>query len=252
MALPPDTSKPSPASQRDAAQQEGFLREVDEALREQQFMDIMRKYGRPIGLALAAGLLGLAGYLWYDHSVKQQAAERSEKFVLALDKMGANGLTADAVARDLEPLTKEGSAGEKAAAALMRAGIAQQQGRSEEAAKGFAAIASDSAAPQVFRDLATIREVTIRFDSLPPQQVVDRMKALAVPGNPWFGSAAELTGMAWLKAGQPDKAAPLFSAVAKDKTVPESLRARMRLLAGELGADPGDLPTPAAAQGAQQ
>ena len=251
MALPPENPKPSPASQRDAAQQEGFIREVDEALREQQFMDILRNYGRPIGIAVAAGLLGLGGYLTWDHYTKQAAAERSEKFILALDRMGTNGLAAGAVSRELEPLTKEGSAGEKAAAAMMLAVMAQQQGKSDEAAKGFAAIAADSAAPQVFRDLATIREVSIKFDSMQPQQVVDRLKALAVPGNPWFGSAAELTGMAWLKAGQPAKAGPLFSAAAKDKNVPESLRKRMMLMAGQLGADPGEIPTPGATQGAQ-
>jgi hypothetical protein len=92
--------------------------------------------------------------------------------------------------------------------------------------------------------------VSIRFDSLPPQQVIDRLKPLAVPGNAWFGSAGELVGMAYLKQGKPELAGPLFAAIGKNTEVPSSLRSRMRQVAGQLGYDAGtdDVTTPAAAQ----
>jgi len=67
--------------------------------------------------------------------------------------------------------------------------------------------------------------------------VVARLKPLAVPGNAWFGSAGELVGAAYLKQGRPELAGPLFAQIAKDKTVPETLRARARQLAGVLGVD---------------
>jgi hypothetical protein len=67
--------------------------------------------------------------------------------------------------------------------------------------------------------------------------VVDRLKPLAVPGNPWFGSAGELVGMAYLRQGKNDLAGPLFAAIAKDESVPASLRSRTRQLAGLLGYD---------------
>lgn len=225
-----------------AAQQDGFLREVDEALREDQMVSVLKRFGKPIGLGIAAGLLGLAGYLYWDHTTKQAAGERSERTVLALEKATAGPASAEAAAKDLEALAKDGSDGSKAAAAMLVAGIKQQQGKTEDAAKAYAAISADTGVPQPYRDLATIREMTIRFDALQPQQVVDRLKPLAVPGNAWFGSAGELVGMAYLKQGKPDLAGPLFAAMAKDKGVPRSLRARARLIAGQLGADPGDDP----------
>jgi hypothetical protein len=225
-----------------SAQQDGFLREVDEALREDQMVGALQRYGKPLGLALAAGLLGLGGYLYWDHSVKQAAAERSEKTVLALETLTAGPTSADAAAKDLAALAKDGSDGSKAAAAMLVAAVKQQQGKGDEAAKAFAAIAADTAVPQPYRDLAAIRDVAIRFDTMPPQQVIDRLKPLAVPGNAWFGSAGEMVGMAYLKAGKPDQAGPLFAAMAKDKGVPKSLRARARLIAGQLGADPGEDP----------
>ncbi|MFC0590525.1 tetratricopeptide repeat protein [Novosphingobium aquiterrae] len=252
MALPPDSPKKSPLDDRLAAQQDGFLREVDEALREDQMVGAFKRYGRTVGTAIAVGLLGLAGYLYWDHSQKQAAAERSERMILALEKAQAGPSSAQAALGDFDALAKDGSTGSKAAAALTAAAIRQQQGKTDEAAKAYAAIAADNSAPQPYRDLATLRDVAMRFDAMPPQQVVDRLKALAVPGNAWFGSAGELSGLAYLKLNKPDQAGPLFAAIAKDKTVPQSLRARASLLAGQLGFEAPEAPTPAAASAAPQ
>jgi hypothetical protein len=135
----------------------------------------------------------------------------------------------------------QGSApGPKAVAQLMRAGIALQQGKRDDALKLFASVSADSSAPQPYRDLAAIREVAAKFDAMPPQQVIDRLKHLAVPGNPWFGSAGELVGMAYLKQNNTALAGPLFAAIARDKDSPDTLRNRVRQLAGLLGVDAVD------------
>lgn len=249
LALPP-SNRTAPSKPEDAAdaQQDVFLREVDDALREDELKSILTRYGKPIGGVVAAGLLALAGYLWWDSSTKQAAAERSEQAIIALDKLEAGN--AAAALTDLDGLTKNGSDGSMAAAAMTRAAILVQQGKTEDGAKAFAAIAADTAVPQAFRDLATIREVTLRFETLPPQQVIDRLKPLAVPGNAWFGSAGELVGMAYLKLGKPDQAGPLFAAIGKNTEVPTTLRTRMRQLAGQLGYDAGsdDVSAPGATQ----
>ena len=67
--------------------------------------------------------------------------------------------------------------------------------------------------------------------------MIDRLKPLATPGNPWFGSAGELVAMAYLKQGKQDLAGPLFAAIAKDEDVPQTLRSRTRQMAGLLGYD---------------
>ena len=233
MALRPKS--PEDKVEQKAAEQDVFLREVDEALRKDQALGLAKRYGVAIGVAAGAGLLALAGYLYWDSSTKQAAAQRSERFMIAIDRLDAGS---DAAASaELAPLVSEGTGGSKAAAALMRAGIAQKQGKLNEASKAYATIAADSSAPQPFRDLATLREVAARFDVMTPQQVVDRLRPLAVPGNAWFGSAGEMLGLAYLKQGKPELAGPLFAAIAKDKAVPETLRSRGRQMAGQLGVD---------------
>ena len=63
------------------------------------------------------------------------------------------------------------------------------------------------------------------------------MQPLAKAGSPWFGSAGELTGMAMIKQGKKTEAGRLFAAIAADRQVPESIRARSVQIAGTLGVD---------------
>ena len=107
----------------------------------------------------------------------------------------------------------------------------------DKAAALFRQVADDKSIAQPYRDLATVRMVAVQFDKLPPQQVVDRLKPLAVPGGPWFGSAGEMVASAYLKLNRPQEAGKLFAAIAKDKKVPDSLRSRAVQMAGSLGFD---------------
>lgn len=243
MALPPDRSVPSSDkfAKRQAAQGDVFLREVDDALREDQVFGAIRQYGKPVGIVVAAGLLGLAGWLWYDNHSAAKGGEQGEVLTQALDQVEARRLQTGS--DGLAPIAKDGNPGIRAAAQMMRAGVYAEENKPDEAAKGFAAIAADTALPQVYRDLATIREVAVKFDKLPPQQVIDRLKPLAEPGKPWFGSAGELVGMAYLKQGRNDLAGTLFGEMAKDKTVPATLRRRAAQLAGPLGVDAAEDPS---------
>lgn len=243
MALRP-TSSDTPSSSiasRDESQQDAFLREVDDALREDQLKQFMVRYGKPVGAAIAAGLLALAGYLWWSSSQETAAGERGEKLTLALEQVEKGNLkTGD---KDLAAVIRDnGGTGTAAAAMLMRAGIALEQGRRDEAVTLFATVAADGNAPKPFRDLATIREVAANYDRMKPDMVVERLKPLAQKGNPWFGPAGELLAMAYLDQNKPNLAAPLLADIARDKDAPESLRRRVRQLAGLLGADAVDDP----------
>ena len=242
LALPPTNAQnpanANPASQkfaeRDAAQNNAFLREVDDALREDALLGALQRYGKPVLAAVVAGLLALAGYLWWGSHRESQMAAHGEQFTLALDQLDAGN--PGAASTGLASLAA-GSDGSAAAAKLLQADIALKQGNKTQAASLYAALADDSAAPEPFRQLATIRDVAVRFDSMAPGDVVARLKPLAVPGNPWFGSAGELEGMAYLKQGNTALAAPLFGAIARDTKTPETLRARAGQEAGLLGYD---------------
>ena len=124
--------------------------------------------------------------------------------------------------------------GYRAMARLTQAGITAKTDPAA-GATNYQAIANDAGLPQAIRDLALVRAITLQFDSIPPAEVVARLKPLTVANNPWFGSAGELTGMAYLKMNRKDLAAPLFAAIARAPDVPVGLRGRAAGMATALG-----------------
>lgn len=245
MAPNPPTLRPTDPRNRASrlasvgdAQQDVFVREVDDAVREEQFHQALRKYARPVGAAVAAGLAALAGYLWYDSHRAAVTEDHAVAFTQALDQVEAGQL--DAARAKLAGLTTDSGAGYQAASKMLAAGIDAQQGKADAAAKAFEAISADTNAPQPYRDLATVRLVGLRFDAMKPDDVIARLKPLAVPGNAFFPSAGELVGLAYMKKGQNNQAGPLFAAIAKQKDAPDSIKSRARQLAGLLGVDTVD------------
>lgn len=251
MALRPTRpqSRTDQLAERKSAEDDVFLREVDDALRQDEMIGAFKRYGRPIAIAAVLGLAAFGGYLWWDNSRSVAVGAHGEQLTVALERASAGRL--DLADKQLGPIAAEAGDGTRAAAKLAQAGIALQQGKTDVAARLYAEVSGDADAPKPMRDLAIIREVAARYDTMPPQQAIDRLKPLAVPGNPWFGSAGEMTAMAWLKLGKAEMAGPLFAAVSRDKEAPQSLRSRARQMAGLLGVDAID-DADKAANGAQQ
>jgi hypothetical protein len=223
------------SDQKRAASEDVLLREVDDAVRQDQYADFGRRYGKPLLAALALGLVAFGGYLYWDHRQEAAMERQSETLVSALDRLQAGDLAG--ASSQLDPLIAEGDGGAATQAALLKAGIAMEQGRNAEAAELYAGIAADGDAPQLMRDLATIRQVAATFDSLEPSEVIARLEPMAVPGKPFFGSAGEMMAMAYLEQGKNREAGALFASIAKDETQPEALRSRSRQMAGVLGVD---------------
>jgi hypothetical protein len=212
-----------------------FVREVEENLRRDQLRDFSKKYA---GWMIAAVILFLAaagGWIyWQDYRARQ-----SEKAVEGLAQVFADSGKAGAVNIDqrLDALANNGSKAVRASALLARAAEAIQQSDSKSAIARYRQIAGDTSLPQPYRDLALIRQTTLEFDGLKPDQVIARLQPLAKADTPWFGSAGELTAMALIKQGKKAEAGNLLAQISKDPKVPDAMRARASQLASTLGVD---------------
>lgn len=211
------------------------MREVDDALREDQLASAFKRWGMPVGAALVVALGALGGGLWWKSHQDSLAQDRAIAMTRAIDQIDAT--RTDLATATLDPIAKGDAPGSATVARLLQAGLAMQGGKTADAIKIYDAVAGDANAPKVLRDLATVRGVAAAFDTLPPATVVARLKPLSLPGNPWFGPAGELSALALLKQGNNAQAGVLLSAMAKDKDLPDTLKARSRQLAGLLGYD---------------
>ncbi len=218
-----------------AGSDEAFLREVDDAVRASDMTNFWQRYGRWLLLVLVAGLLAFGGYIIHRNQQQAKADLQSEEFVDAMDKLRA-GQEKEARTM-LATLAKADQPGYRAMAQLVEANLLGEDGQTKQAIAIYAKVAGDTSLPQTFRDLALIRQTSAEFDTLAPQAVVDRLKPLATPGHAWFGSAGELTALAYIKMGKENLAGPIFAQIAKQDGLPQTLRSRAQQMAGALGVD---------------
>ncbi len=237
MALTPNTPTAPADKRRDRAlaEEDVLMREVDEAVRKDEMSGFAARYGKLIIAAIVIGLALFAGYLFWNSQHEAKLESQSEELVRALDQIEAGNLDGGVAA--LEPIGRDGLEGGQAIALMMQAGIAQERGNAQEAAKLFAQVAASDDTPDTLRDLAIVREVAATFDARQPADIIARLKPLAVPGNPYFGSAGEMVAMAYLEQGKRREAGALFAAISKADDLPASLRSRTRRMAGLLGVD---------------
>ena len=228
---------------------ESFYREVDEELRKERMTGWWQRYGKVAIAGVILLLAAIAGAIWWHNDQARKAGERGERLTQVFQDVQA-GKAKGADPR-LDALAAEGSPGYRAAALLTKAALALEADNVAGAVAAYKIVAEDGDLPEPYRNLALIRQTALEFDRLPPATVVQRLQPLAVPGNPWFGSAGEMIAVAHLKQNQPERAAPIFAAISKDETVPETMRSRAVQMAGALGVDAvKDAPASGASPGA--
>ena len=222
MAQPPDIS-------------DTFVKEVDENLRRDRINDFFKDNAGWLigGLVLFLAVCG--GIIWYQQHRVDLAEQHVEQLATIYKDIGS-GNTAK-VPQQLDDLSNSSSKAVRATALFTRAAFALQQNDAKLAIATYKKIGEDSSMPEAYRNAALIRQTALEFDQLEPQQVIARMKPLALAGNPWFGTASEMTALALVKQGKKKEAGQLFATIAKDKNVPQSLRDRAIQIAGSLGTD---------------
>jgi hypothetical protein len=225
----------APPADKRAGSDEAFLREVDDAVRASDLQSFWRRFGRWLLLGLVLALAAFGGWIIYQNQQREIREKQSEAFIDAMDKLQAGN---DKQARAaLAKLTNAEQPGYRAMAQIVAANLEAESGDPKAAIAAYAKVAEDPGLPQPFRDMGLIRQTMSEFDTLAPQQIIDRLKPLAVPGNPWFGSAGEMTAIAYMKLGKDNTAGPIFAQIAKQKDLPQSLRGRAMQMAGALGID---------------
>jgi hypothetical protein len=214
-----------------------FLREVDENLRRDQLRDFFKANAPWLIAAVVLFLVASGGFIWWNQHKLQRSQADVEQLAQIYKDIGSGDLTR--TPQQLDELSNSGSKAVRASAEFTRAAVALQQGNVQSAAAAYKTIAADDGLPAPYRDAALVRETAIEFDQLQPQEVIARLEPLAKRGEPWFGSAGEMTALALLKQGRRHEAGQLFTAIAKDPSAPDGIRARAMEVAGSLGVEAG-------------
>ncbi|MCU0831604.1 MAG: tetratricopeptide repeat protein [Rhizobiaceae bacterium] len=209
-----------------------FIREVDEELRNDQFKSIWRRFGPLIigGALLVVG--GVAGWVGYDYWQTSRANASGDRFLAALDQ-ARDGNTAEALTA-LQSLQADGTGAYPMLAKLRAAGL-QAETDAKAAIAAFDAFAADTSVPQPLRDIARLRAAYLLVDNGTYEEVAQRAELLSADGNPLRHSAREAMGLAAWKAQRDDDARRLFGQIADDPQAPRGVAERAGIMLALIG-----------------
>ena len=228
MALPPSTDV-----------NETFLREVDEEYRRDNIRDFFVENRLFLISVVVLFLAATGGWIWWQSYQRERTGRDVEELARIYRDLGQGKF--DQARPQLKELEESSSEAVRTTAIFTSAAIDLQKNDSKAAAAKYRSLAEDEDLAQPYRDIALIRQTSLEFDQLKPEEVIARMKPLAAPGEPWFGSAGEMTALALIKQGKKDEAGKLFAAISRDRSVPEVIRGRAVQMASSLGIDASDL-----------
>jgi hypothetical protein len=214
---------------------EAFYREVDEELRRDQALMFWQRWRVAILGGAILLIAAVAGFMWWQNQRQARTAEQGEALVAALDSL-EKGTVASA-GPQIAQLEQSNVEGYRAAGLFSRANVMVETGNVPGAIAVLRRIAGDESLADPYRHAALVRQTALEFDRMRPEAIVARLAPLVRRGHPWLGSAGELTAHAHLRQQRPDLAARVFAAIARDETVPESIRSRAVQMAGALGVD---------------
>ncbi len=215
---------------------DSFIEEVSEEVRRDKLFGLFRKYGWIAALVL---ILIVGGSAYNEYSKAQRASafqDRGDALLAAITETDPQERLTK-----LSSLEKEG--GSSYLTKLFRAQTAIDAKNPDEAIVLYDLLAEDTTAPEIYRDMATLKShfLTRGDETLDVQTA--RLDPLTVAGRPFRLLALEARAIAFMEAGQSDAAQEDLSNILLDPETQQGLSQRAQqlilLMGGELPEMPG-------------
>jgi hypothetical protein len=206
-----------------------FIAEIKEDVRRDQLIEIWNKYGNYIIGIILIALLCTGVYLFWKHQIEKELYNEATVYEEALN-LSKDGKTKEAKDK-LNKLIATASVGYKTLASFELAKMKADDFK--ESLAIYQAMVNVAKIPEVYRQLASYKSMVIKVNN---NQKVDFEAELRSLGNksPWLPSAIELEAIAYLKAGQDQKARSVFAQLSQSKEIPSGLRLRAIALSEEV------------------
>jgi hypothetical protein len=204
-----------------------FLREVDEAVRQERYKRLWDKYGfYAIGAAVVL-ISGVAGYQAWSFWKSQQAQNAGAEFVRALSVQAEDSPEAR---QTFAELAAQGPTGYRVLSRLQLAAAEAKAGETAKAVALYDELAQDGRVDPILQGYARIQAATLRLDEADSAEIEQRVGEIAAGDGYWRYSARELLGLAAYRAKNQAEAEKHFSRLVGDPGTPQNLRRRAEVL----------------------
>ena len=218
---------------RGSGQSDEFIREVDEAVRQDRWLKLWKQYGTyVIAAALAVVVGSTAGVGWRAWQDSQRQAE-AERYMAAIELLRQER-PAEA-AEVLDALARDSSSGYAVLARLQAAQALGEAGDRAGKLDMLGQLTADAEAATLYRDLGQLLAAQEAFAAAGQDDLSRQLAKLAADGSPWRYSALELSALAQLRAGETEAARATLTLLAEDPRTPPNLGRRAAELLNALG-----------------
>lgn len=210
-----------------------FIREVDEAVRQDRWLGLWKRYGPYlIGGALAIVLGTAAGVGWREYQASERR-EEARRFAAAVELMEA-GRAAEA-AEAFTTLADNADRGYAVLARLRAAEALDRVGDPAAKVRLLETLAASDATETTFGDLARLLAAQERLDEADPDALAERLAGFTAPEHPWRYTALELLALAQMRAGETMAARETLTELVRASGTPANLMQRASELLSALG-----------------
>lgn len=209
---------------------DSFIDEVTEEVRRDRLFKAMRRYGW-IAVLAVLGIVGAAAWNEWNKAQQQAKAEEFGDALLSAMESPDGALRADALAEVEAP-----NPASQAVVDLLAAGQSAEADPSS-AAERLLALADQSDVDTVYRQIATLKAVTLRNSGLTPDARRTRLEGLALGTGVIRLLAEEQLALIDVELGDTDAALTRFQSLLADAEVTTGLRARASQVIVALGGD---------------
>lgn len=222
---------------------DSFLREVDEAVRQDQYKKLWDQYG-VYALAVAVLIVGaVAAYKGWSYWQERNAQEAGASFSQALTML--DGPDAAKAKETLASLAEKGPQGYRILARFQLAATEAKAGDVDKAVADYDALATDPNVDAILQGDATLQAAALRLDKADYAEMERRLKGLAEGNSAWRFSARELLGLSAYRLNDMREAEKQFSALVSDQGTPLNLRERADMMLALIVGTPQSLSTTA-------
>jgi hypothetical protein len=225
------------------AEPDTFLREVDEAVRHDQYKKLWDKYGVLALGAAALVVVGVAGYKGWSYWQEKRAQDAGANFTQAL--LMEDGADAAKAREMLTALAESGPDGYRVLARFQLAAAEAKAGDLDKAVADYDALAIDPGVDPILQGHATLQAAALRLDKADYAEMERRLKGLVDSNSAWRFSARELLGLSAYRLNNMREAERQFSALIGDQGTPPNLRERADMMLALIVGTPQALSTTA-------
>jgi hypothetical protein len=222
---------------------DSFLREVDEAVRHDQYKKLWDRYGVVALGAAALIVVGVAGYKGWSYWQEKRAQDAGANFTQAL--LMEDGADAAKAREMLTALAESGPDGYRVLARFQLAAAEAKAGDLDKAVADYDALAIDPGVDPILQGHATLQAAALRLDKADYAEMERRLKGLVDSNSAWRFSARELLGLSAYRLNNMREAERQFSALIGDQGTPPNLRERADMMLALIVGTPQALSTTA-------